>query len=156
LKPVPGIDLDEYIHELMHRFSNPQIRDTVARLCGNSSDLIPKFVLPVVRERLAAGGTVPCSTMAIACWARYAMGTDEQGAPIDIVDSRAERLSASARQQKDEPLAFLHNRDVFGDLGDDPRFTGQYIEMFSAVLAQGVRGALSSLLPGGSPNFSWE
>jgi mannitol 2-dehydrogenase len=88
--------------------------------------------------------------MAIACWARYAMGTDEQGATIDIVDSRAERLSSSARRQKDEPLAFLQNRDVFGHLADDPRFTGPYVEMFSAVLAQGVRGALSSLLSDGS------
>jgi mannitol 2-dehydrogenase len=150
LKPVPGIDLDEYIHELVQRFSNPQIRDTVQRLCANSSDLIPKFVLPVVRDRLAASAAVPCSTMAIACWARYAMGTDEQGAPIEIVDSRAERLGASARRQVDEPLAFLQNRDVFGDLADDRRFTGPYIEMFSAVLAQGARGALSSLLSGGS------
>src|SRR5206468_6827230 len=40
LEPVPGIDLDAYKHNLIERFSNPQVRDTVARLCAESSDRI--------------------------------------------------------------------------------------------------------------------
>ena len=49
LRPVPGIDLHQYARQLIERFSNPEVRDTVARLCANTSDLIPKFLLPVIR-----------------------------------------------------------------------------------------------------------
>ena len=55
LSPVPGIDLDDYKHQLIERFSNAGVRDTVARLCAESSDRIPKWLLPVIRENLAAG-----------------------------------------------------------------------------------------------------
>ena len=48
LKPVPGVDLHRYARELIERFANPEVRDTVARLCANSSDCIPKFLLPEI------------------------------------------------------------------------------------------------------------
>ncbi len=48
LRPVPGIDLAAYKRTLIDRFSNPNVRDTVARLCAESSDRIPKWLLPVV------------------------------------------------------------------------------------------------------------
>ena len=53
--PVPGIDLDRYKTNLIERFSNGAIRDTLARLCAESSDRIPKWLLPVVRDNLATG-----------------------------------------------------------------------------------------------------
>jgi mannitol 2-dehydrogenase len=53
LVPVPGIDVAEYQQNLIARFSNPNVRDTVARLCAESSDRIPKWLLPVIRHNLA-------------------------------------------------------------------------------------------------------
>ena len=70
LRPVPGIDLTGYAHQLIERFSNPEVGDTVARLCANASDLIPKFLLPVIREQLAAGGPFTRAAAVVACWAR--------------------------------------------------------------------------------------
>ncbi len=52
LAPVPGVDLEDYKRTLIERFSNPEVRDTVARLCAESSDRIPKWLLPVVRHNL--------------------------------------------------------------------------------------------------------
>ncbi len=46
LAPVPGVDLEEYKRTLIERFANSQIRDTIARLCAESSDRSPKFLLP--------------------------------------------------------------------------------------------------------------
>ena len=51
LPPVPGVDLDAYRHELIERFANPEVRDTLARLCAESSDRIPKWLVPVIREQ---------------------------------------------------------------------------------------------------------
>src|ERR671916_1511360 len=82
LPPVPGVDLDAYKHELIERFANPAVRDTVARLCAESSDRIPKWLVPVVHDQLAARGEARRSALVIAAWARYAEGVDEHGNPI--------------------------------------------------------------------------
>ncbi len=58
LAPVPGVDLDDYKATLIERFSNPEVRDTVARLCAESSDRIPKWLLPVVRHNLDSDGEI--------------------------------------------------------------------------------------------------
>ena len=125
LAAVPGVDLDEYKRTLIERFSNPEVRDTVPRLCAESSDRIPKWLLPVVREQLADDGEITRSAAIVASWARYAEGVDEDGEEIEIVDRRADRLRASSRSD-DDPLAFIRNRELFGDLGDDERFAAAY------------------------------
>ncbi|TFD09062.1 hypothetical protein [Cryobacterium sp. TMT1-66-1] len=61
LKPVPGIDLDAYKSELIARFSNPSVRDTVAGLCNESSDRISKWHVPVIVDQLAAGRSSCCT-----------------------------------------------------------------------------------------------
>ena len=66
LRPVPGIDLDAYRHELIARFSNPAIRDTLARLAFDGSERLPKWLLPVVRENLARGGELRRSAAVVA------------------------------------------------------------------------------------------
>lgn len=142
LAPVPGVDLDDYRRQLVERFANPEIRDTLARLCAEGSDRIPKWLLPVVRERLAAGGRVDRAALVVAAWARYAEGADEQGRPIEIVDRRKQELLARARQQVDDPLAFLRERNLFGDLADDARFTTPYLE---ALRMLHERGAVATM-----------
>jgi len=66
---VPGVDLAGYKCTLLERFVNPQIRDTIARLCAQSSDRIPKFLLPVIRRQLATGGEIKRSAAVVASWA---------------------------------------------------------------------------------------
>ncbi len=103
LRPVPGVDLVQYANQLIERFSNPEVRDTVARLCANASDLIPKFLLPVIRQQLAAGGPFTRSAAVVASWARYAEGTDENGEPHELDDALAPQLRAAARAAAPPP-----------------------------------------------------
>ena len=148
LAPVPGVDLPDYKRTLVERFSNAGVRDTVARLCAESSDRIPKWLLPVVRENLAAGRPVRLSATVVASWARYAEGVDEQGEPIQVVDRLAERVTAAARRQREEPLAFLQDRDLFGDLADDERFTREYSAALSSFHERGARATVEAALRG--------
>ncbi|HET7312751.1 mannitol dehydrogenase family protein [Salinisphaera sp.] len=145
LAPVPGVDLEDYKRTLIERFSNPEIRDTLARLCAESSDRIPKWLLPVVREQLAAGGEIHRSAAVVASWARYAEGTDEAGEPIEIVDRLADELTAIARHNRDNPTAFIENREVFGDLVDDERFVAAYTETLRRLHEHGAKAALEAL-----------
>jgi mannitol 2-dehydrogenase len=145
LQPVPGIDLAEYKQTLIARFSNPNVRDTVARLCAESSDRIPKWLLPVIRQNLAAGGEIKRSAAIVASWARYAEGVDEQNRPIEVVDRLRDSLMTNARRQREDPLAFIADREVFGDLIDDERFTALYRASLASLYAHGTRVTLQNL-----------
>jgi mannitol 2-dehydrogenase len=144
LRPVPGVDLDAYRHELVARFANPEIRDTLARLCAESSDRIPKWLVPVIRANLASGGQVALSALVVASWARYAEGVDEQGNPIEVVDRLKDRVMAAAARQGEDPLAFLRDRDLFGDLVDDERFTKAYTAALDRLHSAGARATLEA------------
>ena len=146
LRPVPGVDLGQYAHQLIERFSNPEVGDTLARLATDGSDRIPKFLLPVIRQQLAAGRPFTRSAAVVASWARYAEGTDENGAPHEINDDLAPQLQAAAGRQRGHPAAFLEgNRAIFGDLADDPRFTAVYSPILTALLDHGVRETFTDL-----------
>jgi mannitol 2-dehydrogenase len=145
LSPVPGIDLDAYKLQLIERFSNAAVRDTVARLCAESSDRIPKWLLPVVRENLAAGRDVTLSAAVVASWARYAEGVDEQGEPIKVVDRLADTLQQIAAQQREDPLAFVKNRELFGELANEPAFTEPYLNTLNSLHSKGSRATLEAL-----------
>jgi len=145
LDPVPGVDLANYKHTLVERLANPEIRDTIARLCAESSDRIPKFLLPVIRAQLATRGEIRRSAAVVASWTRYAEGTDERGEPIEVVDRLAGRLTRAARRQREDPLAFIADREVFGDLSDDQRFVAAYAPALASLHRRGARATLESL-----------
>jgi len=145
LPAVPGIDLDVYRHTLLDRFANPHVGDSLARNCVDGSDRIPKFVLPVVRHRLEHGGDISVSVAAVAAWARYLEGLDEQGQPIDVVDRRKSELAPRAARQRTDPDALLAAGDVFGDLSDQPRFVAAYRTALAALHGRGARATVDAL-----------
>jgi mannitol 2-dehydrogenase len=145
LEPVPGVDLDEYRQELIVRFSNSHMSDTLARLATDGSDRIPKFLLPVIAENLAAGRDVRRAAAVLAGWARYCEGSDEQGEPIEVRDYLADRLQANARRQQEDPLAFVADRELFGDLVDSEAFTGPYLQTLEMLRSQGARATVAHL-----------
>ena len=145
LPEVPGVDLDAYKRSLIERFANPQVRDTIARLCAESSDRIPKWLLPVVRENLASGGEIVRSAAVVASWARYDEGLDEQGEPIVVVDRLRDELLAIAALQKDNPLAFIENTALFGDLAQNELFAEAYLLALSSFHEQGAHRTVEQL-----------
>jgi mannitol 2-dehydrogenase len=148
LAPVPGVDLDEYKRTLIERFSNPEVRDTIARLCAESSDRIPKFLLPVVRRQLETGGEITHCAAVVASWARYAEGVDERGEPIEVVDRLRDSLMPLARRQREDPDAFIANRELFGDLIDDERFVSAYRWALGSLYERGARATLETIVGG--------
>ncbi len=145
LPEVPGVDLDAYRHQLVGRFANPEVRDTLARLGAESSDRIPKWLVPVIQANLAAGRSVDRAALVVASWARYAEGRDEQGAPIEVVDRFKDKVMAAAAKQVGEAadeLAFLRDPDFFGSLADDARFTGPYLAHLRSLHSLGARATL--------------
>lgn len=145
LTPIEGVDFAAYAAQVVERFANPEIADTLARIRAFGSDRIPKWLLPVVRDNLAAGRSVRISAAICASWARYNEGVDERGEPIEIVDRIEQELARTARTQADRPTAFIEQRELFGDLVDDPRFREPYLATLQALRRDGVAAALRSI-----------
>jgi len=146
LHDVPGIDLFQYKRTLIERFSNEYVRDTLARLCAESSDRIPKWLVPVIRINLENNGEVFRSAAIVASWARYDEGVDEAGEPIEIVDRLKDTLMAAAARQAEDPLAFISDRDVFGDLVDNERFVEAYLRALDSLHSVGAAATISTLV----------
>ena len=69
-----------------------------------------------------------------------------------MVDRLGESLVAIAqRQRSGEPDAFIANRELFGDLADDPRFLEAYRAALSSLHERGARATLESIVKGEMP-----
>ncbi len=111
--------------------------------CAFTSDPIPTFLLPVVRERLAAGGDVTASGRGELGSIRR--GLDEQGNTIEVIDKLEGQLTAAAIRQREEPDAFIQVRTVFGDLADNDRFTSTYPTALESLHTKGARATVDQI-----------
>jgi mannitol 2-dehydrogenase len=145
LPPVPGTDLRAYRAALVTRFGNPYVRDTLARIVEHASDRLPQSLFPVLRANLAAGGQVRRSAAVVAAWV-HALERDADG--VGPVDARRDRLVAAARRSREDPLAPLADRELFGDLVEQPRFTDAYRAALDSLRTEGPRATVEALVRG--------
>lgn len=149
LRPVPGIDLPAYVDTLFDRFRNPAIADTTARLAQDASDRMPKFVLPTVRDNLAAGRPVTLGGAIVAAWSLGDEGVAEDGSAIALDDKRGiELAAAAARQHAGDDLAFISDPVVFGTLAQEPAFVEAFASALHAIRERGARAVMRDLVAG--------
>jgi mannitol 2-dehydrogenase len=144
-----GIDLTAYKDQLLQRFGNADIKDTLARICQDGSSKAPKFILPSIRERLARGEPAKLLILAVAGWLRYLSGTDEKGRQIAIDDPIAGKLTKHAQRGGADPSALLELTEVFGtDLPKNVRFVAEMRNALQEVYQKGSAVAIArAILP---------
>lgn len=136
LGTIEGIDLKQYKDSLLERFANPNIKDSVTRICAESSAKLPKFLIATIHDTIATGGSIRFATLVIAAWCYYSdKRIDNNGQPIEVIDAMSTKLQQSAQQTAADPLAFIRQESLFGDLIDNERFTKLYAEMVQKIYA---------------------
>jgi len=133
LLEVPGIDLAAYRATLVERFSNRRLSDGLDRLARRGSTKVPTYVLPSLRQALDQNRPRAHVVLATAAWLRYLRGTDYAGAPIEIADAQADRLTQLARAGGTDPHPFLEESGLFGHLGDSARLTAELTAALQAL-----------------------
>lgn len=96
LPVLPAVDLEAYKAELMQRFRNPALRHRTWQIAMDGSQKLPQRLLNTIRDRLKERAPFPRLALGVAAWMRYAAGTDEKGARIDVRDPLAETIRRQA------------------------------------------------------------
>ena len=144
--PVPETDINAYFTRIVERFSNPEVADTVRRLCLDGSNRQPKFIVPSIRDALAAGLPVAGLALVSALWCRYCHGETESGATIAPNDPDWDRLQRTARAARSDPAHWLAQRTIYGDVADDARFSAAFRDALTRLWRDGTAATLARYL----------
>ena len=103
LSPVPGMDLSSYKDQLISRFSNPYISDTILRLASDGSKKISNAILRPLEEAIEKGLPASSIIFALALWQYYYIFRDADGSPMPIDDPKKDELLPASS----DPARFL-------------------------------------------------
>ncbi len=134
LDELPGIDLADYKDTLVERFSNPYIKDSLVRICSESSAKLPKFLVPTIFENIAAGRDASLAVLVIATWCLYSdRAVNQAQIAIEIHDVMHLELAAYAKRTSEDILSFLKITSLFGSLIRENDFTQAYAQAIDAL-----------------------
>ncbi|WP_371156042.1 mannitol dehydrogenase family protein [Jannaschia sp. 2305UL9-9] len=133
LAPIPGVDYDAYLLKLLERFGNDAVRDTIPRLCFDGSNRQPKFIVPTLRDCLAAGGDARGLLLEVALWREHVRTSDT------FADPNADTVRKAAMG---DPVTFLQMTEVFGDLAQNAVAVAGFEEACARIASDGPRGAM--------------
>lgn len=148
VKPVPGMTPSAYVDLIETRFANPAIHDTTRRVAFDGSSRHMGFVLPILRDALAAGGPIGGLSLVEALWARMCAGAREDGTSIAPNDPQWEALSAMALKARENPECWIGQAKVYGDLAKDARFSAEFTKWLTLIWSQGTVAAIDAYVSG--------
>ncbi|WP_298837234.1 mannitol dehydrogenase family protein [uncultured Roseobacter sp.] len=143
---VPDMEPGTYAELIQSRFANPEIRDTTRRVAFDGSSRHPGFVLPVLRDAVAAGGSISGLSLVEALWARMCAGTREDGSLIEANDPFWDDLHRAALEARENPRAWLEQRQYYGALADNDVFAAAFSGWLTTIWSIGTSGALQQYL----------
>lgn len=133
LPSVPGIDLESYKDQLIERFSNKYIKDSLLRLASDGSKKISNAIVTPLLELEEKDSII----LALAFWAVFLKGVDEQGKTLPLDDPHASLLQEKIK----------NNKEFMNYLGIKDEKTIETFSLFvSEITTKGVRDTLSSFL----------
>ena len=144
--PVPNVELKDYYALIHRRFSNPKIGDTIPRLAFDGSNRQPKFIVPVIADRLKTGGGIAGLALESALWCRHCAGTTASGKIIGPNDPNWQRLSAKAESARRDPLEWLGMTEIYGEVGRAPAMREAFAAALNAIWAQGPAKTITDYL----------
>ncbi|MBO9474757.1 mannitol dehydrogenase family protein [Shimia sp. R10_1] len=138
----------DYLELIKRRFSNPMINDTTRRVAFDGSARHPGFVLPILRDAIAAGGALSGLALVEALWARMCLGEREDGSTIAPNDPHWDDLHRLAQRARSDPDAWLENGQIYGDLKDHRAFNQAFGFWLTWIGQKGARSALRHYVSG--------
>ncbi len=133
------IDLDDYIDQLMIRFSNEAVGDQLARLCGDGASKWPVFVLPTLLDHLQHGRDTACLAFGLAAYGHYLqVGVDDKGKKYTVVEPHLSGADWANIRHQDSTCLLTTTPFAAADLRAYPAFLAQYRSYRSQIAHYGL------------------
>jgi fructuronate reductase len=116
VEPPPGLDLARYISDVLARFANPAIRHLLSQIAWDGSQKLPYRLLDTISDALAADRPIDRLALPIAAWLRFLNQAARSGSAI------TDPLAGLLLERAGDWRSIVAMREIFGDLGSDPRF----------------------------------
>jgi len=143
---VPDMSPHAYVDLIKTRLSNPEIHDTTRRVAFDGSSRHPGFLHPIIRDAIAHNTPLDGLALIEALWARMCFGTREDASEIVPNDPFWGALTIAAQVAKRDPQTWLDQRQFYGDLGQDPRFSDSFARWLGLIWKDGTKAALRKYL----------
>jgi mannitol 2-dehydrogenase len=143
VEAVPNMTPAAYVDLIETRFANAAIKDTTRRVAFDGSSRHTGFVLPILREAIAAEASVSALALVEALWARMCFGAREDGTLIEANDPAWDALNAAAVEAKTEPQAWLAQAHIYGDLAEHGAFAEAFDGWLAMIWRDGTRATLA-------------
>jgi fructuronate reductase len=119
LVPPPGLDLDAYCTQVLHRFANPALAYTTAQVAMDGSVKLLARVLGTIRDRLAAGVVPESASLVVAAWMAYVGRAADGASGLSLDDPLADTLRARVAAADGDAGRLVEGllglREIFGD-----------------------------------------
>jgi len=125
---LPAEEVARYREALLVRFSNPRMRDVLARIAADGSQKLVVRTLPVVRAERQAGRLPRGSATALAAWVLHLRGL---GAPVKDAGAAAAQSAAQAGELADVVPGVLETLQP--RLGQDQELVALVVEQAGAI-----------------------
>jgi mannitol-1-phosphate/altronate dehydrogenase len=143
LVPVPNVDFSDYEAELVTRFANTAVKDTVQRV---ATDAPLNTLLNAIKDQLQTENPqIDLLSLATAGWI-YRMGANanEMGGAIEIKHPMAREIKDAV--QSGGALATMDIHQVFGDVGQDVRVRSSVVRHYHDLTTMGAANTLKRAL----------
>ncbi len=142
--PPEGMDLTQYIDDLIERFRNPGLHHLCAQIAMDGSQKIPQRWLPVLARRLAKGESVAGLGFAISAWCKFVVqrvsGQERLHDPIE------QKLKSIVAAHPVDPIgALIGQSGVFTPLSE--QLLPVVREASAKIEDEGLVSALASIYP---------
>jgi mannitol 2-dehydrogenase len=139
------ISIANYKTTLITRFKNPNINDSLARICSESSAKIPIFILSTLNIQLARKEKkFKRIAFIIAAWCKYNDGIDDYGNHYNIEDTISNTLIRMAARSNQNPLKFLEIESVFKNLSSNTLFTEKYLKYLAYIKTHNIKESIKN------------
>lgn len=160
LAPIEGVSYEDYVGKLRDRFSNPMINDSTHRIISGSTDKLPKFVLPVIEDRLTSSGTdgngnsskdgsrddiahpqIKWGMLILAAWYYYLWTEYQKNRMLDVQDLNRKALLSLFESPDFDSDMFMDQDPLFATIRDHAMVRHLFTTYTKALLSAHAAGS---------------
>ena len=141
LKPIKGIDYNNYAQSLVSRFSNPEIAHETFQIAMDGSEKMQQRIFYPLKDAISLNLNIRPFAFAIAAWLRHISQSYHDCAPYELRDPIADQLSPLPKERSAHSISKYLSRIglLVDDLKDDKMFWSQVSDILNNMMCNPMK-----------------